>query len=90
MSELQSKLLEQDIILLNTTDCHQLISLIYLSLFFNNTTGIDFTHHPQLYHNYASDINGILPIIKLLILSFRLKCIYLFFHRDITNPCPLE
>ena len=55
----------------------------------NNIAGMNFTYHPQLYHNHASWINDIFPIVKLLVSSFPLKFIYLFSHLYITNPCQL-
>ena len=51
--------------------------------------GIDFTYHPQLYITHSSWIDGILPIITLLIRSFRLQYIFLISYRDVTNLCPL-
>ena len=51
-------------------------------------TGIDFTYHPLLYHNHYAWIKRILPLLKILISSFHLKCSFLFRHYDTDNSCP--
>ena len=61
-----------------------------LSYNFHYITCIDFTYHPNLYHNHVTWIEYILPILQLLVSPFYLKYIFLLSHRDPNNPCPLE
>ena len=57
---------------------------------FRSITGINFTFHPTLFDTHFLWIDSILPIILILVISFHLQCVCLFFHRDITKPFPLH
>ena len=82
---------EHTTILSNTTDCQQFIRFPCTTFpsCFHSVKGIYITFHLQLYVTHSSWINDFLPIIKFLVLSFRLRDIYLFPQCDITNSYPL-
>ena len=61
---------------------------ISLQIHFHCITRIDFPYHPLLYHNHSASIETIIPIIKILISSFRLNYALIFSHCDTNNPCP--
>ena len=51
----------------------------YLSSCFQSIAGIDFIFNPQLYSTHTQWINNIIPLITLLVNSFRLNYILFFF-----------
>ena len=61
---------------------------ISLPFRFHCITGIDVTYYQLLSYNHSAWIESILPILQLLIKSFRFKYTFLFNHRDPDNHCP--
>ena len=55
-----------------------------------NVNGIDFTCHSHLYCDIQRCINSLIPLIHLLMASFRLKCVFLFSHSDSPSYLSLQ
>ena len=93
--------LETNIVPINTRDIVHTTTLapVFSLLPFSTTalpinlhciTGIDFTYHPTLWNNHATQIKSSSPLLQLLTSSFHLKYSFLFSHPHSHDPCLLK
>ena len=68
----------------------RLFTLQSLPSHFRCMSGVDFTYHHHLYQSVNNRIATLLPLLQLLVSSFYLKCIFLFYRHDLSQSCPFD